>query len=129
MSKLESLKAAGKISGWLTVPEASALYELALEAKGPIVEIGSWQGRSTAVLALASMDGNYQPVYAVDSFAPVLKTATGHITEASSPELLRANLDAAGVNGLVHIVAKSSEQAAADIPESIDVLFVDGAHD
>lgn len=129
MTKLEALKAAGKIEGWLSVPEASALYELAHEAKGPIVEIGSWKGRSTAVLALASMEGNYQPVYAVDAFSPVLQTATGNVTPASSPELLRANLDAAGVNGLVNIIAKSSQEAASEVPDSIDVLFVDGAHD
>lgn len=129
MSKLDTLKAAGKIDGWLTVPEASALYELAHDSTGPIVEIGSWQGRSTAVLALASMEGNYQPVYAIDPFATVMTTATGELVEASSPEKLRANLDAAGVNGLVHIVAKTSESAVEQVPSEIDVLFVDGAHD
>jgi hypothetical protein len=129
MSKLDVLKAAGKIDGWLTVPEASALYELAHDAQGPIVEIGSWHGRSTAVLALASMEGNYQPVYAIDPFSPVLQTITGEVTQASSPELLRANLDGAGVNGLVHIVAKNSKDAIAEVPDQIGVLFVDGAHD
>lgn len=129
MSKTDSIRAAMKIDGWLTAPEASALYDLAHDAKGPIVEIGSWRGRSTAVLALASMGGNYQPVYAVDSFAPVLHTPSGGVAPASSPALLRSNLDAAGVNGLVHIVAKPSTEAAAEVPNEIDVLFVDGAHD
>jgi hypothetical protein len=91
--KNEAIKAALQIDGWLSGSEAAALYDLAHDAKGPIVEIGSWRGRSTAVLALASMAGNYQPVYAVDSFAPVLCTTTGNVTPASSPELLRYNLD------------------------------------
>lgn len=127
-TKREHLAAVGKISGWLSQNEASLLYDLANEATGPIVEIGSWRGRSTAALALGSMAGNYQPVYAVDSFAPVLETAGDKVFPASSPEILRANLDGAGVNGLVHIVAKSSTEAAPEIPEC-DLLFVDGAHD
>lgn len=127
--KNEAIKAAMQIDGWLSGPEAAALYDLAHDATGPIVEIGSWRGRSTAVLALASMAGNYQPVYAIDSFATVRETASGKMSPASSPALLRANLDSAGVNGLVHIVAKPSEDAVAEIPDQIDVLFVDGAHD
>lgn len=127
--KNEAIKAALQIDGWLSGSEAAALYDLAHDATGPIVEIGSWCGRSTAVLALASMAGNYQPVYAIDSFAPVRETASGKMSPASSPALLRANLDSAGVNGLVHIVAKPSEEAVAEIPDQIDVLFVDGAHD
>lgn len=127
--KTEALDAVGKIAGWLSPNEASVLYDLAKESQGPIVEIGSWRGKSTAALALGSMHGNYQPVYAIDNFAPVVATSNGHVTQASSPELLRSNLDAAGVNGLVHIVAKASEEAIADVPKSIDVLFIDGAHD
>lgn len=127
--KNEAIKAALQIDGWLSGSEAAALYDLAHDAKGPIVEIGSWRGRSTAALALGSMSGNYQPVYAVDAFLPVLHTAANRFAPASSPELLRSNLDGAGVNGLVHIVAKNSEEAVAEIPDQIDVLFVDGAHD
>lgn len=125
--KTAAIKSALQIDGWLSPQEAAALYDLAHDAKGPIVEIGSWRGRSTAVLALGSMAGNYQLVYAVDAFTPVLHN--GGFAQASTPDLLRANLDAAGVNGLVHIVAKRSEDAAAEIPNEIDVLFVDGAHD
>ena len=122
------------IDGWLTRNEAATLYELATKAKGAIVEVGSWQGRSTAAIALGSMAGAQQPVYAIDSFVGVppldRSTAGGQRPgwKSSSPELLRANLDRVGVNGLVHIIAKSSPEAAQYVPDCV-LLFIDGAHD
>lgn len=117
--------------GWLSRPEAEALYDLAREARGPIVEIGSFHGRSTAALALGSMAGNHEPVYAIDPFIGPQKmarpTAHGSMDAGCSPERLRANLDRAGVNGLVQIVPKTSAEAAPDIPECA-LLFIDGDH-
>lgn len=135
MSKLESLEAASKIDGWLSDKEAETLYDFAQRARGPIVEIGSCYGRSTAAIALGSMAGGKQPVYAVDSFVGVhpgdrptcLGEQPGH--GCSSPELLRSNLDAAGINGLVTIVAKPSAEAIGEVPDGIGLLFIDGAHD
>ena len=110
------------IDGWLSRSEASVLFDKAARAQGPIVEIGSFQGRSTAALALGAMAGSGQPVYAVDSFV-------GDGGRANcSPEILRRNLDGAGINGLVRIVPKASHEAAGEIPEC-DLLFVDGGHD
>lgn len=123
MSKHESLLAASKIDGWLSDREMETLYDFAAKSEGPIVEIGSHRGRSTAAIALGSMAGNHQPVFAIDNFSGVENADT------SSPELLRANLDAAGVNGLVRIVGEPSFSAIHEIPESIGMLFVDGAHD
>lgn len=122
------------IDGWLTRNEAATLYGLAEKAKGPIIEIGSWRGRSTAALALGSMAGPQQPVYAIDSFVGVppldRPTADGQQPgwRSSSPELLRANLDRAGVNGLVQIIAKPSLEATGEVPEC-GLLFVDGGHE
>lgn len=135
MSKADALQAVSKIDGWLTTKEAEALYEFARKSNGPIVEIGSCYGRSTAALARGSMDGGKHPVYAVESFLGVppmdRPTCDGHNPgwACSSPELLRANLDGAGVNGLVTIVPKPSDEAFDDVPNDIDVLFIDGGHD
>lgn len=122
------------IDGWLTRNEAATLYRLAASTSAAIVEIGSWQGRSTAAIALGSMAGGQHPVYAIDSFVGVAPldrpTAGGQRPgwQSSSPELLRANLDRVGVNGLVRIIAKPSLEAAAEAPDC-GLLFVDGAHD
>lgn len=122
------------IDGWLTRNEAATLYELATKATGPIVEIGSWRGRSTAALALGSMAGKQHPVFAIDSFVGVppldRPTESGQRPgwHSSSPDLLRSNLDMVGVNGLVRIVAKPSSDAVDEVPQC-SVLFVDGRHD
>jgi hypothetical protein len=134
MDRDEAIKAATSIDGWLTEREAGALYDLAKEATGPIVEIGSWQGRSTAALALGSMAGAGHPVYAIDSFEGVppadRPSASGLQPgwKSSTPELVRANLDRVGVNGLVKIIPKASQDAVDEIP-GCAVLFVDGGHD
>lgn len=135
MSKSHALAEVEKINGWLSDKEAGLLYDCASRARGPIVEIGSCFGRSTAALARGSMDGGHQPVYAIDSFVGVFPqdrvAAHGNKPgwRCSSAELLRANLNDAGVNGLVTIVPKPSEEAVSEIPDAIDVLFIDGAHD
>lgn len=134
-AKHESLSKVGKIDGWLSQNEASLLYDLARDATGPIVEIGSWRGRSTSALALGSMNGNQQPLYAIDSFIGITAkdrpTAFGEVAGlgSSSYELLRSNLDSAGINGLVRIVPKASQDAATEVPAECGLLFVDGAHD
>lgn len=121
------------IDGWLTRNEAATLHKLAAQATAPIVEIGSWMGRSTAALALGSMDGNRQPVLAIDSFVGVppldRPTAGGQRPgwASSSPELLRANLDSVGVNGLVRIISQPSLAAAPGIPDC-GLLFLDSSH-
>lgn len=126
-------EAVRRIDGWLSEVEARTLYDLARQADGPIVEIGSWRGRSTAALALGSMAGGNHPVFAIDSFdgVPPLDRLTEHGDNpgwnSSSPELVRSNLDQAGVNGLVRIIPKPSLQAAQEIPPCA-VLFVDGNH-
>lgn len=130
--RVRDLTAALRIDGWLSESEASALYDLAASAKGPIVEIGSYLGRSTACLALGSMAGAGHPVYAIDPFIGPQSghrpTSLGAGSRVCSPELLRANLDQAGVNGLVKIIPLPSQEAASQVPDC-DVLFIDGAHD
>lgn len=50
-------------NGWLSRDEAELLYRVASEVAGPILEVGSYEGRSTVLLASFG-----RPVYAVDSF-------------------------------------------------------------
>lgn len=134
-ARAKAVAAATTIDGWLTSLEAGKLYDLAKAATGPIVEIGTWQGRSTAALALGSMAGGKQQVWAVDSFegVPPSDRPSCHGVQpgwkSSTPFLVRENLDNAGVNGLVTILPVSSRQAHKYLPESIGLLFVDGGHD
>jgi hypothetical protein len=50
-------------TGWLTRAEAKLLWSAAIAQTGPILEVGSYHGRSTVLLAATGRD-----VYAVDPF-------------------------------------------------------------
>lgn len=129
------LEEALKIDGWLTQQEAETLYDLAKEATGPIAEIGSWQGRSTACLALGTKAGKGQRVYAVDPFVgPQEGTRRTSLNtdgqRQCSPELLRSNLDKVGINGEVEIIPLPSHEHVAQthVPDDLALLFIDGDH-
>jgi len=57
-----------KVKGWLTFNEGVFLYNTAknCNSKYVIVEIGSWQGKSTIWLAKGSLAGNKARIYAID---------------------------------------------------------------
>ena len=69
-----ALERAGPVEGFTTPGELSLLYHLAVAADGPgrIVEIGSYLGRSTIVLAAAVADTNREPVVAIDPHTAAL---------------------------------------------------------
>ena len=118
------------VEGWLTEAQARRLDRAArgVAPGGRIVEIGSFRGRSTIVLARAAAPG--VDVVAID---PHLGSDRGPQEIAAQPELgeedtrlFRANLERHGVLDRVrHVRALSSQ---APLEEAIDVLYVDGAH-
>ncbi len=122
------------INGWLDIDEACLLYDMAANADGDIIEIGSWQGRSTAALALGAASGKKASVWAVDPFIGTQShpRKTNHDTlpvgNECSPQMLRENLDRVGVNGSVKIIAKPSQDAAGDVPDQCSLLWIDGDH-
>ena len=120
------------VEGWMTEAQARRLDAAARRVPdgGRIVEIGSFRGRSTIVLARAAADG--AEVVAID---PHLGSDRGPQEIAARPELgeadvetFRANLRRAGVAERVRHVRRRSQEALGDVPGSIDVLYVDGAH-
>ena len=96
------------VPGWLTAAQARRLWDAAgsLRAPAQIVEIGSFRGRSTIVLALAAADGVH--VVAID---PHLGGDRGPQEYGDRPdvgeadhEAFAANLQRAGVAGRVRHV-------------------------
>jgi predicted O-methyltransferase YrrM len=102
------------------------LYELAEQAdpRGCIVEIGSWQGRSTICLAAGAKVGHGARVFAIDPHAGTVTQAHGQSSEA----ILRKNLDEAGVAEQVEVVVATSQQAASEWRAPISLLWIDGDH-
>jgi hypothetical protein len=120
------------VDGWLTEGQARALYGLAerCPAGGRIVEIGSFRGRSTIVLASAA-----DPSIAVVAIDPHAgndrgpQELEGYEEEAEDDHVtFLANLASAGVGSRVRHVRQLSHDALGDLPGSIDVLYIDGAH-
>lgn len=120
------------VEGWMTPGQASTLFDAAQRcpAGGTIVEIGSFRGRSTIVLASAApadativaIDphaGNDRGPQEIDGFAD--EAADDHA-------VFTANLAAAGVADRVHHLRKFSDDALDDVAGPIDVLYIDGAH-
>jgi predicted O-methyltransferase YrrM len=120
------------VEGWLTEGQARALYGLAerCPSGGRIVEIGSFRGRSTIVLASAA-----DPTVAVVAIDPHAgndrgpQELEGYAEEASDDhDAFLANLAAAGVASRVRHLRQFSQAALTHLPGSIDVLYIDGAH-
>ncbi len=116
----------GGVAGWLGPHEGRLLYRLAAVADpaGCIVEIGSWQGKSTIWLASGAKAGRGARVVAIDPHTGTQLRAARETTEP----LLRANLERAGVDDQVEIVVDTSERAAAGWSRPVSLLWIDGDH-
>ena len=118
------------VEGWLSEAQARRLDAAARSAEGRIVEIGSFRGRSTIVLARAA-----PPSVEVVAIDPHLGSDRGPQEFAADPQRgeedvrrFRDNLARAGVADRVRHVRKLSQEALPAVEGEVDVLYVDGAH-
>ena len=120
------------VDGWLSADQGRRLYAAAAACPrhGRIVEIGSFRGRSTIVLASAAPDD--VEVVAIDPHAGTdrgPREIVGHEREAAADRaVFEGNLATAGLTGRVRHVAAFSADAHRLVDGPIDVLYVDGAH-
>lgn len=128
------------VRGWLMDSEGVLLYRLARRAaalghrEAAVVEIGSWEGRSTIWLASGVRDGTggagdqtAPPVVAVD---PWTGSAEHHARgESPSFDTFKKNIARAGVADLVTPRVQPSAEAARTFDRPVALLFIDGAHD
>jgi predicted O-methyltransferase YrrM len=128
----QALRAASEVEGWLTDAQARRLWERASEVPpdGRVVEIGSFRGRSTIILALAAPDG--AEVVAIDPHAGTDRGPQQWVTSEDVGERDRRafarNLERAGVSDRVRYVRRRSQEALEEVQGPIDLLYVDGAH-
>lgn len=126
------LAAVAGVEGWMTDAQARRLWDGARRVRtgGQIVEIGSFRGRSTIVLAHAAADG-----VAVVAIDPHGGGDRGPNEIAPDPQrgdadhdTFHANLRMAGVDERVRHVRRASGDALGDVAGTIDLLYIDGAH-
>jgi predicted O-methyltransferase YrrM len=124
----QALDLALDVDGFTDPIELSLLYHLTLAAEtGAVVEIGSYLGRSTIVLASAARDTGRHSVAAVDPHMGELGIQ-GEDLRDTRGEFLR-NIERAGVARNVRLLHTTSVEAARHWDGgSVSLLFVDGLH-
>jgi MMP 1-O-methyltransferase len=124
------------IDGWLGVREAVALHDLAAGLPGNepvVVEIGSWVGKSSLVLAQGLRKKTAPVLYCIDPFNAV-SDAESHLPEAASliggslRAVFEGNLRRAGADSVVRVLQGMSFDVRPQFSTPIDLLFIDGDH-
>lgn len=129
-----------QIKGFLAADEAQALYQHALLAsdKGPVLEIGSYCGKSTIYLGLACRSTD-STVFALDHHRgseehqlgeffhdPALYDAGAGVMDSFRE--FRRNIHRAGLDDVVVPVVAGSEAAARHWQTPLAMVFIDGGH-
>lgn len=120
------------VNGWMTRDQARRLWDRAstLRSGQRVVEIGSFQGRSTVVLASAAPPDI--EIIAIDPHGGNDRgpqEISGFAAEAQDDHVrFNENLTNAGVRERVTHLRKFSDAALTDVPGEVDLLYVDGAH-
>jgi len=112
---LDKLATLGVGGGLRTKREKLLLWNAAKQTKeGAIVEIGSFEGYSTIILAEA-VEAN-RKVFAIDPFIE------------GTEQKFNENICRAGVASTVEVLKLKSEEAALGWAKPIKLLFIDGSH-
>jgi predicted O-methyltransferase YrrM len=135
------IKLSQQIQGWLTEVEAAELFYLARRltpANGPrVVELGSWQGKSSVILAGGLLGKKEARLYCVDPFGcdenseyqkkyydPLVAG-----TMETGEQIFSSNLKKSGVAHIVTPLKGYSFEFADTWSVPIDLLFIDANHE
>jgi predicted O-methyltransferase YrrM len=125
------------VEGFLHPLEGFALYWLAKNwpGDGPVVEIGSFKGRSTCWLAKGCQEGRRGRVVAVDHFSgsPEHQPAGTHAdpdikATGSTLQTFQRNIEHLGFKESVDVHVGDSVEVSSNWREPIRFLFIDDDH-
>jgi predicted O-methyltransferase YrrM len=116
--------------GYLTEREAKFLMlaAVASPARGAVLEIGSFKGRSTVGLGLIVQHYGGGPIVAVDPFTAPSSTDPELEGQSSTYEDFQASLRRAGVTDMVESHRMFSRQLAPQWSRPLRLLWIDGDH-
>ncbi len=118
------------VPGFLGENEARllGLFAACIPARGSIVEIGSFKGRSTVMLAMVAAHYGFGPVVSIDPHTHNLTTGVDSSVLPSTYEEFKASLDKSGVNQHVEIHKAFSKDVSPGWNRGIRFLWIDGDH-
>lgn len=123
------------IPGMVTPHSGQILYTMCLmqEASGDVVEIGSWQGRSSSFLARAAEDSKNGQFYAIDHFRGNLGKEGAYVVGKDDLSDLKGNfldnIRKVGLESSVKLLDMPNIDASNRFsPGQIRFLFIDGDH-
>lgn len=118
-----------ELEGHLTEIEVKFLSCLPfLKAKGEILEIGSFMGKSTVILASAARAAGYPRIFACDPLLLSSPTDPQGVHPDELPRILRRNLENHNLLSFVKFYRKKSSELAVEWEDPIRVLWIDGDH-
>ena len=120
-----------EVHGLITENEGKLLFSLAKDIlqKGVIVEIGSYKGGSTIILARGSKIAKREKVYAVDPHLRRGELRMGvEVVPANTFPIFKGNIEHAGVSDWVIPIVRTSYRAARCWRRPIRFLWIDGSH-
>lgn len=129
---IQAKAAAAGAEGWFTEKEGRFLFESAerTAAEGVLVEIGSYQGKSTIFLSLGSRAGEGKKVFAIDPHDGGDDREKYRVIGSTDTfGSFKKNIEAAGASELVVPLVMTSEKAAENWAGPVSFLFIDGGHD
>ena len=121
---------AGTLAGHLTDREVRFLALLAAvpTARGEILEIGSFKGKSTVILARSARFAGQTRVCAVDPLDLRSATDPTDAPAGGTAEIFRASLRANGVDDMVEHHQMTSQALARQWSRPLRLLWIDGDH-
>ncbi len=128
-----------QIQGWLSDSEADGLFHLARDftpqENAVVVELGSWKGKSSVMLA-SGLRGKRNPrLFCVDPFGIDESVEYQQqyyaelLREGDVGQIFRRNIEAFGVSSIVTPMKGYSFEVCRNWTQPIDVLFIDANHE
>jgi predicted O-methyltransferase YrrM len=135
-----ALYLARSIEGWLSDPEGAQLFKIAKhstpDANPVVVEIGSWKGKSSSIIA-AGLGGKREArLFSIDPFGldenpEYQKLYYDNLMKPGEDvlEVFRRNIDECGMSHIVKPLRGYSFDIVTTWDAPIDFLFIDGNHE
>jgi len=117
------------LSGHLRKREVQFLATLPfLALEGEILEIGSFKGKSTIILAKAARAAGHGKIHACDPLSLSCSTDPTDAVKEELPKIFYTNLQTHGVQDQVEFFQMRSDELAGIWNKPLKILWIDGDH-